>query len=66
MNKTEATRRIEQLRQQIADMRYKYHVLDDPSVSDEVYDSLTRELKSLEAEYPELKDPNSILDRVGG
>jgi DNA ligase (NAD+) len=66
MNKPEAKKRILQLREQISDMRYKYHVLDDPEVSDEVYDSLTRELKALEKQYPEFKDENSVLDRVGG
>ena len=66
MNKQEATKRVHQLREQIEEMRYKYHVLDDPEVSDEVYDSLTRELKKIEQEFPELKDPNSVLDRVGG
>src|SRR5579863_3110601 len=66
MTKNEAKNRIEKLRQQIEDLRYAYHVLDDPKVTDEVYDSLTRELKALEAQYPELADPNSSLNRVGG
>lgn len=66
MNKQEAKQRIEKLRAQIEDYRYRYHVLDDPKVSDEVYDSLSQELKQLEQKYPEFYDPNSPLGRVGG
>lgn len=66
MNKTEAKKRIEKLREQIDDLRYRYHVLDEPNVSDEVYDSLTRELKALESEFPEFYDANSPVNRIGG
>ena len=66
MNKAEIKKRIEKLTAQIEDLRYRYHVLDDPEVSDEVYDSLTRELKELEEKYPEFKDPNSPTNRVAG
>jgi DNA ligase (NAD+) len=66
MNKAEAKKRIEKLRREIDDLRYRYHVLDDPKASDEVYDSLTRELKALEESYPEFKDPASPLNRIGG
>ncbi len=66
MNKTEAKKRIEKLTKQIEDLRYRYHVLDEPNVTDEVYDSLSRELYKLEQEFPELADPNSPLNRVGG
>jgi hypothetical protein len=55
MNKQEALKRVHQLREQIEEMRYKYHVLDDPEVSDEVYDSLTRELKKLNKNSPNSK-----------
>jgi DNA ligase (NAD+) len=66
MKKIDAKNRIKKLREQIEDLRYRYHVLDDPGVSDEVYDSLTREVKVLEQEFPELIDFDSSLDRVGG
>lgn len=66
MKKTEAKQRIDKLYKQIAELRYKYHVLDAPEVTDEVYDSLGRELKELEAKYPEFANPNSPLNRVGG
>lgn len=66
MDTLEAKKRIEKLRQEIDDLRYRYHVLDDPSASDDVYDSLTRELKSLEEQYPEFRDPSSPINRIGG
>lgn len=58
--------RIDKLREQIDDYRYRYHVLDDPMVTDEIYDSLTRELKDLEEKYPEFLSPDSPTQRVGG
>ena len=66
MNKPEAKKRIEKLRQQIEDLRYRYHVLNDPSVTDDIYESLGRELKGLEGRFPEFSDPNSPVNRVGG
>ncbi len=66
MTKRETKERIEKLREQIENLRYRYHVLDDPKVTDEIYDSLTRELRTLEAEFPEFIDPNSPTNRVGG
>ncbi len=66
MNKTEAKKRVEKLTHEIEDLRYRYHVLDDPQVTDDVYDSLTRELRDLEAQFPELADINSPLNRVAG
>ena len=61
-----AKRRIQKLQEQIEDLRYRYHVLDDPEVTDEIYDSLTRELHALEEQFPKLKDPNSATNRVAG
>jgi DNA ligase (NAD+) len=66
MDKPKAKKRAEELREVIADYRYRYHVLDDPTVTDEVYDSLTRELRKIEEEYPELITPDSPTQRVGG
>lgn len=54
------------LRRQIDDYRYRYHVLDDPMITDEIYDSLTRELIKIEQEFPDLKTPDSPTQRVGG
>src|SRR3990172_12465262 len=66
MNKAEVKIRAEKLRSQIDDLRYRYHVLDDPRVTDEVYDSLTVELRQLESQYPELATPDSPTQRIGG
>lgn len=66
MNKTQDSQRALQLRDLIDDYRYRYHVLDDPSVTDEVYDSLTRELRLIEEKYPQLITPDSPTQRVGG
>ena len=61
----EAARRIDQLRAEIAHHDYRYHVLDDPEVSDASYDRLMLELRELEAAHPELVSPDSPTQRVG-
>jgi DNA ligase (NAD+) len=66
MDKAAAFARADKLRTQIDEYRYRYHVLDDPMVTDEVYDSLTRELKEIEVRFPELITPDSPTQRVGG
>ncbi len=66
MTKDEAKKRILKLHDTIDDYRYRYHVLDDPTVSDEVYDSLTRELRGLEKRFPDLRFKNSPTERVCG
>lgn len=66
MNEQEAKKRIAKLQDQIEEMRYRYHVLDDPKISDDVYDSLSRELKAIEDQFPKLKDANSPTSRVAG
>jgi DNA ligase (NAD+) len=60
-----AAARALELRQQIAHHNYRYHVLDDPEVSDAEYDRLMRELKALEEQYPDLVTPDSPTQRVG-
>ncbi|HYF05218.1 MAG TPA: NAD-dependent DNA ligase LigA [Patescibacteria group bacterium] len=66
MTTKEAKERIQKLTDQIADLRYRYHVLNDPKVTDDVYESLTRELKVLEDQFPQFKNPNSETNRVAG
>lgn len=51
--------RIEALREEISGHAHRYYDLDDPSVSDQEYDQLMRELKTLEARYPELVTEDS-------
>ena len=57
--------RVEKLRQALHRHNYRYHVLDDPEVSDAEYDRMMKELQRLEAAYPELEDPNSPTIRIG-
>ncbi|MDD3487477.1 MAG: NAD-dependent DNA ligase LigA [Candidatus Moranbacteria bacterium] len=59
-------KRVERLRREIDKFRYEYHVLDKPDVSDEVYDSLMRELREYEKNYPDLRSSDSPSQRVGG
>jgi DNA ligase (NAD+) len=58
--------RITELREQLRHHNYRYHVLDDPEVSDAEYDSLMRELIALEADHPETHAADSPTQRVGG
>ena len=60
-----AAAKVRDLRQQIEHHNYRYHVLDDPEVSDAEYDRLMRELKALEEQYPDLITPDSPTQRVG-
>jgi DNA ligase (NAD+) len=57
--------RAEELRQVIDEANYQYHVLDDPTMEDQVYDRLLRELQDLEEAHPELATPDSPTQRVG-
>ena len=58
--------RIEQLRREIEHHTYLYYAKDAPEISDGAFDSLMRELRELEAAHPELVDPSSPTQRVGG
>lgn len=57
--------RIAELRAQLDDANYRYHVLDDPAIPDVDYDRMLRELDELEAAHPELITPDSPTQRVG-
>ena len=54
-----------QLRRELHEHNYKYYVLNQPTISDQDFDFLMKELQELEARYPELDDPNSPSQRVG-
>ena len=66
MEKKDAEKRIKKLREEIARQREAYHVENAPGVTDEVYDSLSRELRALILEYPEFNDSNASENRVAG
>ncbi|HQZ79760.1 MAG TPA: NAD-dependent DNA ligase LigA [Steroidobacteraceae bacterium] len=63
--KDDARRRVAELRTLIAHHDRRYHVLDDPEISDADYDLLVRELRALEAGHPELVTADSPTQRVG-
>ncbi|OLF55135.1 NAD-dependent DNA ligase LigA [Pseudomonas chlororaphis] len=62
---TAAETRILELRAELDQHNYRYHVLDEPSIPDAEYDRLFHELKALEAEHPELVSSDSPTQRVG-
>ena len=66
MKESVAKGRIQELRLTLEHHRYLYHTLDTPEISDEIYDSLIRELDSLEKEFPKFDHPMSPTHRVGG
>lgn len=66
MNKKESQKRVESLEKEITRLREEYHTGDSSLATDEVYDSLTRELRTIFKIYPDLENPNSPLNRVGG
>ena len=66
MDKNQAHKRIIKLKEQLAELNHAYFALDKPIASDAVRDSLKRELKSLEDEYPDFITLDSPTQRVGG
>lgn len=66
MNKQQAKKRVEELRKEIERHDYFYYVKNDPVISDGEYDELKEELRKIEDERPELIEPNSPTQRVGG
>jgi len=65
MTLNQPEKRSKELRELLAKYSYEYHVLDNSSVEDAVYDSLFSELKKIEAEHPELVTSDSPTQRVG-
>jgi len=61
-----AAARAAELRTRLDEANYRYHVLDDPQLSDADYDALLRELLDLEESDPEVRTPDSPTQRVGG
>jgi DNA ligase (NAD+) len=62
---TDEATQIEELRSQVNEHLYRYHVLDDPVISDAQFDALIAELRRLEEAHPELITPDSPTQRVG-
>ena len=61
----EIVARAAALRAQIEQANYRYHVLDDPDITDAEYDRLMRELEALEADHPALASSDSPTRKIG-
>lgn len=66
MDHLELQEKIDHLRKEINFHNYRYHVLDDPVISDYEFDQLLNELREIEKENPELVTPDSPSQRIGG
>ena len=58
--------RHQELSEQIEDARWRYYVLDDPTLDDADFDKRLRELEAIEEQHPELRTPDSPTQKVGG
>ena len=66
MNLAAAEKRVAELSTLLHKHNHAYYVLSAPTISDMEFDTMLKELESLEAEFPELASPNSPTKRVGG
>jgi DNA ligase (NAD+) len=65
MTQQDPRQRHAELAAELTEHQYRYHVLDSPLISDNEYDTLMRELESIEEQIPELRTPDSPSQRVG-
>lgn len=66
MDKKQAKKRIDELREKVEYYAKKYYDEDKPEISDFEYDMLMVELRNLEKEYPEFISKESLTQKVGG
>jgi len=66
MTPFEAQVRIHELTEQLNEHNYRYYVLNTPSISDQDFDFLLKELENLERAFPQFVEANSPTSRVGG
>lgn len=66
MERNQAETRISELRSQLEYHSDRYYNLDSPKISDFEYDTLMRELRSLEQEFPDMVTADSPTQKVGG
>ena len=62
----EAREEHKQLVEVVEEARWRYYVLDDPTLDDADFDTRMRRLEELEAQFPELRTPDSPTQKVGG
>lgn len=65
MTKEEARQRLQKLHASITDLRFRYHYSNDPTVTDDVYESLLREVYAIEAQFPDMRMSHHF-NRVAG
>jgi len=58
--------KVKHLQEQIDDLRYRYHVLNDPEITDQMYEGLMDELRKIEEKNPKLINASSPTQRVAG
>jgi DNA ligase (NAD+) len=66
MNIEDAKQRVSELTKQLNEHNHRYYVLNAPVISDFDFDKMLEELQNLESKFPDLADPNSPTQRVGG
>lgn len=66
MDRIKAESRLNELYEVIEKHNYNYYVMDAPTIEDDEYDALMREVKAIEKEFPDLISPLSPTLRVGG
>lgn len=62
----EAREEHQRISEEVEEARWRYYVLDDPTLDDADFDRRLRRLEALEAEFPELQTPDSPTQKVGG
>lgn len=65
-NRDSGKKRMNELVEQLHEHNHRYHVLDDPQISDLEFDSLFRELQQIETDHPDWRRADSPTLRVGG
>ncbi len=66
MKQKPTKQQVKNLHNQIDDLRHRYHVENDPSVTDAMYQGLMKELQNIEESYPSLRSDDSPTQRVAG
>lgn len=66
MTESEARKRLQTLSSEIAKLRFQYHVENNPRVTDDVYESLIREVHDIETAFPKIPRVSTSFDRVAG
>lgn len=66
ISEAEAQKRITKLTAELTQHNYQYYVLDQPTISDQAFDFMLKELEKLENEFPQFRQADSPSQRVGG